>query len=123
MRIGELAKRADVSRDTIRFYERHGLISSSPSEVTSNSYRDYPDSTLEVLSMIREAQNAGFSIADLTFFLSEIGTGSGDPDAVEAFLNNKIAEVEESIARASSFLSLLKQTRDSLDAEEDESNL
>jgi len=41
MRIGELAKRSEVSRDTIRFYERNGLIFSMPSDSGTNSYREY----------------------------------------------------------------------------------
>ena len=71
MRIGELAKRAEVSRDTIRFYERHGLIRSRQDPEADNNYRIYPEDALITLEVIRDAQAAGLSIADITIFLCQ----------------------------------------------------
>ena len=48
MRIGALAKASGLSRDTIRFYERRGLISSQ-AESGQNSYRNYPEHALDTL--------------------------------------------------------------------------
>lgn len=65
MRIGELADRAGLSRDTIRFYERNGLVHSTPGKSATNNYRDYPEDNLVWLRFVTGAREAGLSIADL----------------------------------------------------------
>ena len=113
MRIGELAKRSGLSRDTIRFYERAGLLDSRPEPGASNSYRDYPEETLLTLEVISDAQAAGMSLADLTVFLAELTVIKDGFDG-EAFLTGKIAEVEVRMARARRFLRMLKDARNAL---------
>lgn len=110
MRIGELAKRTGIGRDAIRFYERNGLIRSFPSQDSRNDYRDYPEETIERLSMLREAQAAGFTLDDIRRFLVAIDPGSVDPD-LDGFLDRKIAEMEEQIERNRRFLDLCRQIR------------
>jgi len=115
MRIGELSRRTGLSRDTIRFYERHGLIASTPSTESSNDYRDYPEELIEQLDMIMQAREAGLGIADLqtlTRFLDDPASGFDAKD----FLDGKIAEVEHTIRQARKLLMLLKQTRQALKA-------
>ncbi len=111
MRIGVLAKRASVSRDTIRFYERKGLILSRPSASATNSYRDYPEETVLTIGMIREARAAGFTIAELREFLRQMDRVMSDEFDGEAFLQQKIDEVEENIRRSRRFLKTLKATQ------------
>ncbi len=111
MRIGELSRRTSVSRDTIRFYERNGLISSDPGQSSTNTYRNYPEDTVLTLQLIQEAQTAGFSLAELRLFIRTLDESSnGDFDA-EAFLDQKIDEVERNITRSRRFLKTLKQTK------------
>ena len=107
MRIGELAKKSGLSRDTIRFYERNGLITSYASQNPQNSYREYPESLLEDLEMIAAARNVGFSIPDLQVFL---GANKQTP-ADDIFLEQKITELEQKLKQARRLLGLLKQTR------------
>ena len=114
MRIGKLAERAKVSRDTIRFYERCGLIQSMPGNSTSNTYREYPPELVEKLLVIKEAQNAGFSISDLVFFINQLEVVSSDTFDVEKFLQTKIDDVERNIQRQYKFLQTLKATKNSL---------
>lgn len=114
MRIGELAKQTSVSRDTIRFYERHGLITSRPSASLSNNYRIYSEDAVPTLDLIREAQAAGFTLAELRQFITTL-QNSSDPDFdSDAFLDRKIAEVERTIAQSRRFLRTLRQTKDAL---------
>lgn len=115
MRIGELAKRTGLTRDTIRFYERHGLIASQPSGEASNTYRDYPEELVERLDMIMQAREAGFSIADLQMLTSFLERPDSGFDADE-FLDDKIAEVEHTIHQARKLLALLRQTRNAIKA-------
>lgn len=116
MRIGELSQRTSLSRDTIRFYERKGLISSRPSTSKSNTYRDYGNDTVLTLEIIKEAQAAGFTLTELNTFLEQIDyTGPRTFDG-EAFLQRKITEVEETIHRAERFLKTLKDAQKALAA-------
>lgn len=114
MRIGELSKRTDLSRDTIRLYERYGLIASEPSQSASNNYREYPEGTDLTLELIGDAQAAGLTLADLRQFLNATEDLSAANFDGEAFLEQKIKMVEATITRSKRFLVTLKQTRDAL---------
>lgn len=113
MRIGEFAKKAQVSRDTIRFYERHGLIASTVDPAASNSYRVYPEDALLTLDVIRDAQAAGLSIADITLFIGQFMALSETRNS-DVFLDEKIAEVSARLEASERFLSMLKQTKEAL---------
>lgn len=114
MRIGELAKRAQVSRDTIRFYERHGLIHSDVDVAAGNNYRIYPEDAVLTLEVVRDAQAAGLTIADITLFLSQFMSQSCDED-MNRFLDNKISEVTARIAASQRFLTMLQDTQCALE--------
>lgn len=121
MRIGELSKKSGLSRDTIRYYERHGLIRSAPSRSTTNSYRHYGADAVLTLGMIREAQAAGMTLADVRAFLDALSVVANGEDAVVAFLDGKIVEVETNIRRSQRFLETLQATRTALIAGPDPS--
>ena len=116
MRIGELARRSGLSRDTLRFYERQGLIRSGPGPDNTNSYRDYPEDALITLEQIADAQAAGISIAELVMLLGQLDAADPDSFDGEAFLQDRIDEVEARIARAERFLDSLKQAKAALAA-------
>jgi MerR family Zn(II)-responsive transcriptional regulator of zntA len=65
--IGLLAKRARVSTDKIRFYERQGLI--APLTKTRSGYRLYTDAALRRLLFIKHAQRCSFSLTEIGEFL------------------------------------------------------
>jgi DNA-binding transcriptional MerR regulator len=67
MRIGELATRADVNIQTLRFYEREGLL--RPPARTVSGYRSYTDSDLEQVRFIRLCQGLGFSLREIQHLL------------------------------------------------------
>lgn len=66
--IGQLAKRAGVAVDTIRYYERDGLL--NPSGRLPSGYRRYGEPELKRLTFIRRAKALGFSLADIRVLLS-----------------------------------------------------
>jgi len=70
----ELALKAGISRDAVRFYERMGLIASTR---TRNGYREFPDDMLQQLLYVRTAQSLGFSLA-------EIGSGFAQIEATRS---------------------------------------
>ncbi len=63
MKIGQLAELSGMSIDTIRFYEKQGLIPAP--ERTRSNYRSYPDGTERRLVFIRKARNLGFTLQEI----------------------------------------------------------
>jgi MerR family Zn(II)-responsive transcriptional regulator of zntA len=61
--IGRLARRAKINADSIRFYERQGLL--SPATKTDSGYRLYTDDALRRIDFIKRAQQCGFSLAEI----------------------------------------------------------
>ena len=114
MRIGELAKRTGLSRDTIRFYERQGLIRAEENRELSNNYKSYPEGAVLTLDVVRDAQSAGLSLTDLTVFMSQLVAEDAEDFDGDAFLAAKIAEVEARISASKRFLKTLKDTRHAL---------
>ncbi len=98
MTISKAAKRAGVGVETIRFYERRGLIP-QPLKPASGGFRDYPQETVSRLRFIREAQELGFSLDEI----AELLTLRADPKAncaqVQRRAEAKLAEVERKVER------------------------
>ncbi|MFW7342347.1 heavy metal-responsive transcriptional regulator [Pollutimonas sp. H1-120] len=61
--IGKLATIGDVSPDTLRFYERNGLI--APSRKSANGYRIYDENAIARLQFIKHARDCGFTLAEI----------------------------------------------------------
>lgn len=61
--IGKLAERTQVSADSIRFYEREGLI--RPAQKTQSGYRLYTDEAVRRLAFVKHAQQCGFALAEI----------------------------------------------------------
>ena len=68
LRAGELARRAGVSKDTLRFYERKGLLP-RPRRM-ANNYRAYPPETVDRVLWLRRVLAAGFTLDELARILA-----------------------------------------------------
>src|ERR1039458_2633941 len=77
LRSGELASRAGVSTDTLRYYEQKGVLSPPPR--SSNGYRCYPAESLGRVQMVRSALRIGFSTDELSHVLRVRQSGGGPP--------------------------------------------
>jgi MerR family mercuric resistance operon transcriptional regulator len=71
--IGELARAAGVHVETVRFYERKGLLRQPE---RGDGYRRYPSSDLDRLRFIRRAKDLGFTLAEITGLLDAAGAGA-----------------------------------------------
>jgi MerR family mercuric resistance operon transcriptional regulator len=108
MRIGELAERSGVSRDTIRFYERNGLVISKPSQSGTNNYREYPDDNLIRLNFFAKAREAGMSIADMRDII-EAMDGRCDAAITKDVITSKIAELKARGEQIQSVIAFLER--------------
>jgi DNA-binding transcriptional MerR regulator len=89
---GELAAAAGVSTDTLRHYERKGVL---PRPVRSaNGYRRYPADALERVRMVRNALAVGFTLDELARLLAERDRGGAPCREVRAMASGKLADIE-----------------------------
>jgi DNA-binding transcriptional MerR regulator len=96
MRSGELAQRAGVSTDTLRHYEKKGLL--APPHRAANGYREYPEEALPRVRLIQRALDMGFSLEDLTRVLRERDRGGAPCRQVRAIAAARLEELDERIA-------------------------
>src|SRR5437870_7030925 len=66
--VGEVARRAAVHIETLRYYERQGLVARPPR--SRANYRLYPEETIRRVQFIKRAQQLGFSLKDITELLA-----------------------------------------------------
>ena len=95
MLISEAARRAGVSRDTVRLYTRLGLVSCGQRQAGSRAYAEYDAETVELIKNIKIAQSIGFSLSELVPIATLYVAGRLDDDKQRAFLQAKLADIEE----------------------------
>jgi MerR family transcriptional regulator, copper efflux regulator len=76
MRIQEVARRAAVTADTLRFYEQHGLLGTRHVVREPNGYRCYTPAALTRLRLIKLGQRMGFSLAEIRAYIHRWESGS-----------------------------------------------
>lgn len=102
MKIGDLAKAGGVSVETIRFYQRRGLLSEPPRGAGA---RRYSPGDLERLRSIRAAQTAGFTLEEIATLLD---LNHDDRAAARALAEARIAAIDEKIATLKAMRGALK---------------
>ena len=109
LRSGELAASAGVSVQTLRYYERRGLL--PPPERSPGGHRVHPPATVDRLRAIKAAQRLGFTLTEVAALLG--GAGRGRPPAgFAARARAKLAEVESRIADLQSTAETLRAAVD-----------
>lgn len=94
--IGQVAAAAAVNIQTIRYYERRGLV--APPRRTPSGYRQYGEDAVHRMRFIRHAQELGFSLREIGELLNLRVKSAGACDAVARQTRQKIATVERRIA-------------------------
>lgn len=98
MTIGKAAIETGVGVETIRFYERIGLIEQPP-KPSGAGFRVYPRETLQRVCFIRQAQEIGFSLREITELLALRSDPSSDCSEVRGQATLKLAEVNRKITQ------------------------
>ncbi len=106
--IGKVASAAGIGVQTVRYYERLGLI--QPPQRTESGYRVYPAETLERLRFIRQAQAVGFRLEEIREILRIKYAGQSPCNCVRNMLQKKLKDVEEQLAALASFRRQLRRT-------------
>jgi MerR family transcriptional regulator, copper efflux regulator len=95
MKIGEIAGRSGVGVETIRYYEREGLLPEP--ERRPSGYRQYDGSTVERLEYIRRAKDLGFTLAEIRVLLELSFAARAGCDHILRRAEAKVADIEEKI--------------------------
>ena len=96
MRSGELANLCGVSTDTLRHYERLGVLSRPPR--TAGGYRRYPGEAAARVKLVRRALEIGFTLEELARILRVRDRGGAPCRQVRALAETKLRQVEQQIA-------------------------
>lgn len=92
---GELARRARVSVETVRYYERRGLMPKPA--CASSGYRQYTAADLNRLEFIRCAQGLGFTLREIAELLSLIGSSATTCQQMQQIGARKMNEIDAQI--------------------------
>ncbi len=106
--IGRAARKAGVGVETIRFYERRGLIR-QPAKPDGAGFRHYPEETVQRIRFIRQAQDIGFSLREIDELLSLRADPGADCADVREQATAKLQEVERKIARLGEIRAALEE--------------
>jgi len=119
MRSGELARRAGVSPDTLRAYERRGILPEA--RRTANGYRMYPPEALERVELIQAGLAFGFTLAELGRFLDARRAGQPPCREVRDAAKRRLAEIEAALKELGQLRESLAKLLESWDLQIDRS--
>lgn len=107
MRIGEVAAASGVTVETLRYYERRGLLT-APVRLSSG-YRQYSPGAVRVVRFIKDAQDLGFNLNDIETLLDLARTGPEQCHDVRDLALTKIEEVTTKIDKLTGMRTALEQ--------------
>ncbi|RJG07972.1 Cd(II)/Pb(II)-responsive transcriptional regulator [Noviherbaspirillum cavernae] len=110
MKIGELAKRTDCEVETIRYYEREGLLPVPPR--TDGNYRQYSEQDAERLMFIRHCRSLGMSLEDIRTLQHFQARPELACEEIDAMLDRHLRQTEAQIAALERLQKQLQILRD-----------
>lgn len=114
LKIGEVARRTGLGIETLRYYERLGLL--EPGARTESGYRLYGEEALEQLDFIRKSQTLGLSLGEIAAIVAERRTGGTPCATVRDLVRRRIVELDERLAELKRFRRELAATLASWEA-------
>jgi DNA-binding transcriptional MerR regulator len=112
--IGQVAQLTGVTRDTIRYYERLGLLP-RPAR-TRAGYRQFPATAVNRLALVRNAQRFGFTLREIAGFLRVRDSGGKPCRDVRAAAHRRLDAVEQQIAELVAMRDRMFRTLENWDA-------
>jgi len=111
MKIGQIAKASGVRIDTLRYYEKEGLI--KPAHRTDAGYREYDQNAVQQMRFILKAKSLGFSLQEIRELLSlRIDREHHPCSEVKELAEAKLSSIEEKIAELQRMHNTLKRISD-----------
>lgn len=95
LKIGDVSRQAQVNIETLRYYERRGLLEKPPR--SNSNYRLYPEEAVSRVRFIKRAQELGFTLKEIADLLSLRATLGAGCIAVRRRAEEKVTDVNEKI--------------------------
>lgn len=112
MLIGELSKRAGVSVDTIRFYERKGLL--HPASIASNNYKHYNEQSLQRLDIILKSKKLGFTLREIRELLDKLESDTFTLECKQQIIDDKLQDIDDRVQELQEMRQTLMNIRQGL---------
>jgi Hg(II)-responsive transcriptional regulator len=105
MQIGQLAQEAGIGIDTVRYYERQGLL--PPPQRRASGYRQYGAQDVSRLRFIRRAKDLGFTLQEIQDLLALSAAGHSDRAEVRALAQHRLTDIERRLRELEAMRSAL----------------
>ncbi len=122
MLIGLLSRKTGLSRDTIRYYEKRGLIPAALKENEFNSYKNYPDETLERLLVIKKMKGFGLTLNEIADFLELLELNSASCENVSEKMTRKVRLIDDKIKELEAMKNLIIKSLNACPRQESETD-
>jgi DNA-binding transcriptional MerR regulator len=107
MRTAQVAKQAGVNTQTLRYYERRGLLP-DPGR-TGAGYRVYGPDAVRIVRFVKRAQELGFTLTEIETLLDLAGGGPDSCDTTRRLATEKITELDDKITHLQAMRTALAQ--------------
>jgi MerR family copper efflux transcriptional regulator len=112
MKISELAERVSLSIDTIRFYEKQGLLDEEHYERGSNGYRQYSEAAVRRLQLVRLGKAVGFTLNEMRDNIRAWETDELTPQEKVVHLKQKLVDINRRIEELNQMKEYVQQKID-----------
>lgn len=99
MLIGELAKKTGLTKDTIRFYEKRGLIESQERQAGTRAYMDFSPEMLDRVAMITQGKSLGFTLSEMKHLIDTWGNMEMPIAEKLKIIDSKLEQIGEKMRR------------------------
>ena len=96
MRIGAAAEQAGVNVQTLRYYERRGLLDGPPR--LASGYREFPDEAVRIVRFVKRAQDLGFTLDEVEQLLRLRNEKRRDRVRIRAVAERRVQQIDQKIA-------------------------
>ena len=96
MRTSQVARQSGVNVQTLRYYERRGLL--QPPQSRPSGYRDYTSETVDIVRFVKRAQELGFSLDEVESLLDLADGGPANCEAAQELARQKLRDLDAKIA-------------------------
>lgn len=108
MLIGELSKRTGLTKDTIRFYQKMGLVITSDRQAGTRLYKEFNEEMMQRLVVINQAKALGFTLNEIRQLVEEWGTPSAIPESEQiCIVERKLEEISQKMHQLAEIQSYL----------------
>lgn len=107
MLIGEIVSKTGLTKDTIRFYEKKGLIKVQRSDSEWNNYKNYSLEILEQLLLIKKAKGFGFTLNEIAEIFNLIKRNQASCEVLSNKVKEKVNEIDKKIKELKSLKKMI----------------